>query len=77
MIPIVPRLRFGLPNVSLSAKGNYERRLCFCFQPRIIPLAALEYGEDDEWVEITPSNVRLKKMLLNGNPMRPVGMSCR
>ena len=26
--------------------------------------AALEYVEDDEWVEITPSNVRLRKMLL-------------
>ena len=26
--------------------------------------SALEYVEDDEWVEITPSNIRLRKMLL-------------
>jgi GTP-binding protein len=26
--------------------------------------SALEYVEDDEWVEITPGNIRLRKMLL-------------
>jgi GTP-binding protein len=35
--------------------------------------AALEYIEDDELVEVTPSNVRLRKMLLSEADRRRAG----
>ena len=35
--------------------------------------SALEYVEDDEWVEITPGNIRLRKMLLKESDRKRAG----
>lgn len=35
--------------------------------------SALEYVEDDEWVEITPTNIRLRKMLLKESDRKRAG----
>ena len=60
-LPVNPTRAKQLTNI--RAAGSDENIL---LKPaRLFSLeSALEYVEDDEWVEITPSNIRLRKMLL-------------
>ena len=39
--------------------------------------SALEYVEDDEWVEITPENIRLRKMLLKESDRKHAGRASK
>jgi GTP-binding protein len=42
--------------------------------PRRLELEmALEYTEDDEWVEVTPNHIRLRKILLKEHDRRREG----
>ena len=60
-LPVNPTRAKQLTNI--RAAGSDENIL---LKPaRLFSLeSALEYVEDDEWVEITPNNIRLRKMLL-------------
>ena len=60
-LPVNPTRAKQLTNI--RAAGSDENIL---LKPaRLFSLeSALEYVEDDEWVEITPGNIRLRKMLL-------------
>ena len=60
-LPVNPTRAKQLTNI--RAAGSDENIL---LKPaRLFSLeSALEYVEDDEWVEITPSNIRLRKLLL-------------
>lgn len=60
-LPVNPTREKQLTNI--RASGSDENILLK--PPRVFSLeAALEYVEEDEWVEITPENIRLRKMLL-------------
>ncbi len=60
-LPVNPTRAKQLTN--MRASGSDENIMLK--PPRLFSLeSALEYVEDDEWVEITPQNIRLRKMLL-------------
>ena len=69
-LPVNPTKEKQLTN--MRASGSDENILLK--PPRVFSLeAALEYVEDDEWVEITPTTIRLRKMLLKENERKRAG----
>jgi GTP-binding protein len=49
-----------------NIRAASAERLVVLAEPRDLPLEyALEYIEDDEWVEVTPKSVRLRKKILD------------
>jgi GTP-binding protein len=47
--------------------SNADEKLILA-PPREIPLeAAMEFIDDDEWIEVTPNHIRLRKRVLAGN----------
>jgi GTP-binding protein len=71
-LPVNPTKEKQLTN--MRASGSDENILLK--PPRVFSLeAALEYVEDDEWVEITPTTIRLRKMLLKENDRKRAGRS--
>ena len=71
-LPVNPTRAKQLTN--MRASGSDEN---LQLKPaRIFSLeSALEYVEDDEWVEITPANIRLRKMLLKESDRKRAGRS--
>ena len=71
-LPVNPTRAKQLTNMRASGSDeNIQLK-----PPRLFSLeSALEYVEDDEWVEITPSNIRLRKMLLKESDRKRAGRS--
>ncbi|MFK7766200.1 MAG: translational GTPase TypA [Mariniblastus sp.] len=69
-LPVNPTRAKQLTNMRASGSDeNIQLK-----PPRLFSLeSALEYVEDDEWVEITPSNIRLRKMLLKESDRKRAG----
>lgn len=69
-LPVNPCKEKQLTNI--RAAGSDENILLK--PPRQFSLeAALEYVQDDEWVEVTPSNIRLRKQLLKESDRKRAG----